>query len=59
MNTYDNHPYELSDNELDAVSGCGDDKVTPEDVKAATSKGAGLAPLDLAAWVAAVRAMKH
>jgi hypothetical protein len=59
MNAYDNnvHLDALSDNELDAVSG-GEDKVTKEDVKKALAPGAGLAPLDLAAWTAAVKAMK-
>jgi len=53
MNAYDNnaHLNALSDNELDAVSGGGGDgKVTKEEIKAAVAHGAGLAPLDFAAW---------
>jgi bacteriocin-like protein len=54
MNSYANA---LSDNELDAISGGADD-ATVADVKAAVAHGAGLAPLDIAAWLKAVKAMK-
>jgi len=50
MNTKDNARFhELSSKELDAVAG-GERAVTAAEVKAAVDHGAGLAPLDLAAW---------
>ena len=49
MNTHDNNAHfnALSDKELDAVSG---GRVTKAEIKAAVAHGAGLAPLDFAAW---------
>jgi hypothetical protein len=63
MNTNFNNAA-LSDIELDAISGGGDDKVTVADVKKlfaehGDSSSTVLTPQTLAAWQAAVKAMKN